>query len=168
MGSYVGNGVSRIRGLQDPWRWDRQVVPKLWWSPANPRCVTSQKSKYLIYTASHALVEKYGKLFRQSSPNPNTSFYRPSAETYFPFETHGVIQRNIAWCEFRWKVVNSDTQQFLLTALHLSYWNRRMECTQWQVYRAGTSISYIQFWYYWRPKTVSTVILNNGVTATIT
>ena len=33
-----------LLGPLDPWRWDRQVVPKCWYGITNLRCVRSQKS----------------------------------------------------------------------------------------------------------------------------
>jgi hypothetical protein len=40
-GSYKGQEV--LLGFLDPWRWDRQVVPKRWYRTTTQRCVISQK-----------------------------------------------------------------------------------------------------------------------------
>jgi len=38
----------------DPWRWDRQVIPKRWQGITSARCVMTQKSAVLIYNAAEA------------------------------------------------------------------------------------------------------------------
>jgi hypothetical protein len=41
-------------GLLDPWRWDREVVPKRRYRTTTVRCVISQESADLIYIAAEA------------------------------------------------------------------------------------------------------------------
>jgi hypothetical protein len=46
--------VTDVSRLLYPWRWDWQAVPKHRYLTTNQRCVTSQKSKDLVYTVVEA------------------------------------------------------------------------------------------------------------------